>query len=49
MAEEKETVAMSLRFGDVEVSPDKRNQNRIKEIVDELVQQLGAFLQIRLG
>lgn len=39
---------MGLRFGDIEVCPDQRDQNRIKEIVDELVQQLGAFLQIRL-
>ena len=48
MAEEEEAVAMGLGFGDVEVCSDEGDEDRVEEIVDEFVEQLGAFLQVGL-
>jgi hypothetical protein len=48
VAEEKETVFVDIRLGNIKIAADKWYQERIKQIIQELVEDLGPLSRIRL-
>jgi hypothetical protein len=47
MTEVEESVSVSLGFGDIEVGPDKRNEDGVKYEEDEFVKELHTLLEVR--
>lgn len=44
MPEVEEAIPMDLRFGDVEVGTDERDQDGVEDVVDEFMKQFRTFL-----
>jgi hypothetical protein len=44
MSEVKESVSVHLRLGDIEVGADERNQDRVEDVIDQLVKQFRTLL-----
>lgn len=44
MSEVKESVSVYLRLGDIEVGADERNQDRVEDVIDQLVKQFRTLL-----
>jgi len=49
MAEVEESIAVYVGFGDMEISADQRDKERVEEPVDKFQKQLCSFVNVRFG
>ena len=49
MSEEQQPITVDIRLCDVEVCSEERNENRVKEVVEKLMEYLCPFVEICLG